>query len=77
MSLATAGFPIEPGHPNPLNGLTVCLLKESFGDILTKAGIRPATGMSVIKLGVRLAKVRLPGVSCPALADAGITEPER
>src|SRR5258708_28424775 len=49
LSVATSGFPVEPGHPSPLNGLTVYLLKESFADILTKSGIRPAAGMSVIQ----------------------------
>jgi hypothetical protein len=60
LSLATSGFPIEPGYPNPLNGLTVYLLKESFADILIMAGIRPAAGMSVIQAWVRLATGRRP-----------------
>jgi hypothetical protein len=45
----TAGLPTQPGSPSPLAGITMYLMKESFASILTKSGIRPAPGMSVIQ----------------------------
>ena len=45
----TSGFPAQPGAPNPLAGRPYIILRDSYANIVAKAGVTVPAGMSPYK----------------------------
>jgi hypothetical protein len=45
----TSGFPAQPGAPNPLAGRPFIILRDSYANIVAKAGVTVPAGMSPYK----------------------------
>ena len=63
-----SGFPSQPGVPNPLAGRPYVLLRDSYSDGLSKAGISVPPGMSPYKYVGTVCTARTP--ECQKVLDA-------
>ena len=63
-----SGFPSQPGAPNPLAGRPYVLLRESYANGLSKAGISVPSGVSPYKYVGTVCAARTP--DCQKILDA-------
>jgi hypothetical protein len=63
-----SGFPKEPGAPNPLAGHPYVLLRDSYADIVAKAGVTVPAGTSPYKYVGTACASRTP--ECQKIVDA-------
>ena len=63
-----SGFPVQPGQPNPLAGRPYVLLRDSYGDVLAKAGLSVPQGVSPYKFVGAACGTRTP--DCQKAMDA-------
>jgi hypothetical protein len=63
-----SGFPAQPGVPNPLAGRPYLLLRSSYGDTLSQAGVAVPAGVSPYKYVGTLCGTRQP--DCQKATDA-------
>jgi hypothetical protein len=64
----TSGFPTQPGVPNPLAGHPYVLLRDSYANDLSKAGISVPPGMSPYKYVGTVCTARTP--ECQKILEA-------
>ena len=64
----TSGFAPQPGAPNPLAGHPYTLLRDSYPNIITKAGMTVPSGMSPYKFVANTCSSRTP--ECQKIIDA-------
>ena len=63
-----SGFPKEAGAPNPLGGRPYVILRDSYADVVAKAGISVPVGMSAYKYVGIACGTRTP--ECQKVMDA-------
>lgn len=64
----TSGFAPQPGAPNPLAGHPYTLLRDSYANIIAKAGMTVPSGMSPYKFVANTCSSRTP--ECQKIIDA-------
>jgi hypothetical protein len=63
-----SGFPAQPGAPNPLASKPYTLLRDSFANVVAKAGVAVPVGSSAYKVFGMACGTRSP--DCQKIADA-------
>jgi hypothetical protein len=64
----TSGFPAQPGAPNPLAGRPYVILRDRYGDALSKGGVSVPQGVSPYKYVGSICTSRTP--DCQKILDA-------